>query len=103
MRSYRWGMVMGRGTLLGAEARVVYTVFAALVVTTERLELLDGRGVVVAIVDRRIGRAISIGERRVATRGVFARFLFLALGVRRRRIVVGRGPGVHGCRDHRHR
>src|ERR1051326_7821045 len=73
------------------------------VVMAERLELLDRRAVIVAVVDRRIGRAIRIRKSRVAPRGVFAGFLFL-LGIRRRRrIVVRGGPGVHGRRDHRHR
>src|SRR3982074_3323152 len=55
------------------------------VVIAERLELLDGRGVVVAIVDGRVGRAIIVGKRRIAARAVFAGLLFLALGIRRRR------------------
>src|ERR1700730_14326018 len=46
------------------------------VVMAERLELLDGRSIVVAIVDRRVGRAITIGKRRIAARAVFAGFLF---------------------------
>ena len=47
------------------------------VVAAERLELLDGRGVVVAIVDGGVGRAIRVGKRRIAARGVFAALPFL--------------------------
>src|SRR5882757_10081722 len=60
------------------------------VVTAERFELRDRRGVVVAVVDGGIGGAIAVGESGLLdTRARFAGFLLLALVGRR--IVVGGG------------
>ena len=42
------------------------------VVMAERLELSDGRGIIVAVVDRRIGRTISAGEGRILDTGLLA-------------------------------
>src|SRR6266403_1510547 len=39
------------------------------VVVTERLQLLDGRGIVVAVIDRGVGCAITFGECRVLDAG----------------------------------
>src|SRR4029077_6191057 len=71
------------------------------VVTAERLQLLDRRGVVVSIVDRGIGGAIAISESGLFNaRAGFARLLFLLR--RRRWIVVGRcvdGGSDGSCRE----
>jgi hypothetical protein len=63
------------------------------VVAAERLQLIDRRGIVVAIVDRGIGGPIAVGEFCVLlARSELAALLLFALGGGgRRRVVVGRG------------
>src|SRR6202048_5313993 len=61
------------------------------VVVTERLELLDRRGIVVAVIDRGVGRAITFGECRILDAGAQFAGLLFCLGLGRggwRRIVV---------------
>src|SRR3984885_13675599 len=53
------------------------------VVLAERLQLLDGGGIIVAVVNRRIGRAIAVDEARIGDAGALVGLLvLLGLGVR---------------------
>src|SRR6266851_10254179 len=63
------------------------------VVLAERLQLPDGRGVVIAVIDRRIGRAIALDEPAIVDAGAVIVLLLFLLGARRRRrrVVVARG------------
>src|SRR5258706_6758291 len=54
------------------------------VVVTERLQLLDGRGIVVAVIDRGVGCAITFGECRILDAGAQFAGLLLCLGIGRR-------------------
>src|SRR5260221_101632 len=53
------------------------------VVVTERLQLPDRRGVVIAVVYRGVGRAITLDESFIVDAGALV--LFVLLGARRRR------------------
>src|SRR4030088_2963798 len=68
-------------------------------IVAERLELLDGRSIIVAIVNRRIGRAVALGKRGIVDGGLLVvRFLGLvsrAGGTRRLGFRHCRGSGVH--------
>src|SRR5579863_1651113 len=50
------------------------------VVLAERLQLCDRRGVVMAIVDRGVGRAIALEEFGIVDAGALVPLLFLVLG-----------------------
>src|ERR1700680_2330670 len=55
------------------------------VVLAERLQLLDGRAIVVAVVDRGIGLVITLKELRIVDARTLVVLLLFLLGVRRRR------------------
>src|SRR6476660_5843314 len=78
------------------------------VVVTKRLQLPDGGGIVVAVIDRGIGGAITLGKRCVLDAwGDLAGLLLCLLAGRgrRRRVTVGRGVrlGDQGRSEQRHR
>src|ERR1700753_4206520 len=70
----------------------------------KRLELVDCRSIVMAIIDRRIGRVISLNEGGVAEEGLLGRLLGAmgGSGCRWGRRLRGRrwrrGPGAHQIR-----
>src|SRR3981189_1015912 len=61
------------------------------IVLAERLQLLDGVSIILAIVDRRIGRAVTLSKSGIVEAGLFVGLLFAlvggadGLGIRRRR------------------
>src|SRR5438876_1033785 len=61
------------------------------IVLAERLQLLDGVSIIVAIVDRRIGRTVTLSKAGIVEAGLFVGLLFAlvggggGLGIRRRR------------------
>src|SRR5258706_2641951 len=67
------------------------------VVVTERLQLPDGGGIVVAVIDRGVGCAITFGECRILDAGVQFAGLLLCLGLGRggrRRVAIGVGVSL---------
>src|SRR6202140_3839226 len=63
------------------------------VVLAERLQLFDGRGVIVAVIDRGVGEAITVNEFWIVDAGALVGLLFLAIRGRRRGVVAARGIG----------
>src|SRR5436305_959491 len=73
-------------------------------VMTERLQLLDGGSIIVALIDRRIRRAVAGGESVLLKAGLLVFLVLLGAGRRRSGIVVaGRiDRGEQGRRNQRH-
>src|ERR1700688_74663 len=75
----------------------------SVVVMAERLQLRNRGSIIIAVVDRRVGRAITLDEPVIANAGALV-LLFLLGARRRRRIFVARGMGrcQKRNRDQRH-